>query len=302
MSRAISVVSAGGSLNLDGSAGVRARLGVQGTGMAPVQIQWFEGAGDGKSFRGGRTLGRVFYMPVKIYADEYDNTQQVRQRAALLGQILALPNAPVRVQLDLDAGTPSGDKWWSDMVRVGGGDWDWATDTDGRSFLHQTYTLEAGDPYWTSLAQDSKVIEPSGVGLSLLGPGVSLAQLRVASTSGLGEVEIHNSGEVQAYPVWTLGAPFNEFSLTSQYGEVLEWSATRQGLPGGTKSTGSITVNTQTGEVTDETGANMYKGLEPAPQFWSVRPGTTTAEVLMTAATGASRITVVWNVRREILF
>lgn len=270
--------------------------------MAPVQIQWFEGAGDGKSFRGGRTLGRTFTMPVKIYADEFDNTAQVRQRAALLGQILALPNAPVRVTLDLAAGTPAGDKWWADMVRVGGGDWDWATDTDGRSFLHQTYTLEAGDPYWTSLNQDSKVITPAGVGIGLLGPGVSLAQLRVASTSGLGEVDIYNSGEVQAYPIWTLEAPFEDFSLTSQYGEVLEWSALKAGLPGGVKDTGYIVVNTQDGTVKDEAGVNRYKGLEDAPQFWSVRPGTTSADLVLSAASGSTRITVVWNVRREILF
>lgn len=306
MSRAISLASAGGSITLDGSAGATARLKVQGTGAAPVQVQWFEGAGNGKSFRGGRTLGRTFTMPIKVYADQYDNASaaraQVRARAALVGRILALPNAPVRVTLDLDAGSPDGDRWFADMVKVGGGDWDWAADTDGRSFLMQTYTMEAGDPYWTSEDQDSKVITPAGVGIGLLGPGVSLAQLRVASTSGLGEVDILNTGEVEAYPVWRIEAPFEAFSLVSQYGETLEWSATKAGIVGGAKATGWIEVNTQYGTVVDEAGVNRYKGLEDAPSFWSVRPGTTAADILMTAASGASRITLVWNVRREILF
>lgn len=300
--RSISIASAGGSLNLDGSEGYRAKLAVRGTGMVGVSVQWAEGAGDGKSFRGGKTLGRQFDLPVKIYADSsnWEDRDLVRARYAKLAQVMSLDNAPVRVTLDLDA-DGDGDAWWADMVRVGGGDFSWQTDTDGRSYLKVVFTLEAGDPYWTSEDQESKVIEPVGVGLGILGPGISLAQLRVGSTSGFGEISILNTGDVAAYPVWTFEAPFSGFAIVSQYNEVLTWDSVEAGI-GASKATGYIRVNTQDGTVVDETGANRYTGLGERPQFWAVRPGQTDASATMDDAGAGTRATVVWNRRREVLF
>ncbi len=298
MARSLAVASAGGSLVLDGSQGVRARVALRGTGMAPVSNQWFEGAGTGKTFRGGRTLARVIDLPVKVYAPPNDPTNRalVRDRFANLARILSLPNAPARLTMDLNTTPGQSDEWWLDVVRTGGGDWDWGSDTDGKSFIHSVFTFEAGDPYWTSIDQESKVISPEGVGIGLLGPGVSLAQLRVGSADGFGQTTIYNTGEVEAYPVWTIEAPFSSFTLTSQDGRVLKW------VGAATKSTGWIRVNTQDGTVVDETGANRYAELDPAPQFWTVPPGTTTASVVMTAAGASTRATVVWNVRREVIF
>lgn len=300
--RSISIASAGGSLNLDGSEGYRAKLAVRGTGMVGVSVQWAEGAGDGKSFRGGKTLGRQFDLPVKIYADpsNWEDRDLVRARYAKLAQVLSLDNAPVRVTIDLDA-DGAGDAWWADMVRVGGGDFSWETDTDGRSYIKVVFTLESGDPYWTSEDQESKVIEPVGVGLGILGPGISLVQLRVGSTSGFGETTIMNTGDVSAYPIWTFEAPFSGFAIVSEYGEILTWDSVEAGI-GASKATGYIRVNTQDGTVVDELGANQYTGLGERPQFWAVRPGQTDASATMDDAGAGTRATVVWNRRREVLF
>lgn len=305
MGRTFTVHSAGGTVALDGSQGIRARLQVRGTGAAPVQNQWFEGAGNGASFRGGRVLPRTLDLPVKVFAppNDWANRSIVRTRFALLQKIFSLQNAPARLTLDLDTSLAGGDKWYTDVVRTGGGDWDWSEDTDGKSFIHTVYSLQAGDPYWTAVNQEGKEVSPAGVGIGLLGSGVSLAQLRVGSEDGFGETTITNSGEVEAWPTWTIFAPFSGFALTSQYGETLVWTKERlTGVPGDEKTSGYVTVNTKTGEVQDETGANMYGGLDDAPQFWSVREGSTTAEILMSDADVATRATVTWNPRREILF
>lgn len=280
---------------LDGTEGVSARLAVRGTGMVPVQVQWFEGAGDGKSFRGGRTLGRAFDMPVRIQLDRdnLDDRSVVQKRIAKLAQILSIENAPARLTLDLNAGG-SPDRWWADMVKVGGGDWSWETDTDGSTFVHTVVSLEAGDPYWTSVNQQSRVISPAGVGLGLLGPNQSLSELILATSFGTGATEITNDGDVRAYPIWRINAPFTEFTLVSQWGETLKWV--------GNKTSGYIEVNTKLGTVEDETGANMYANLDPAPRFWSVRPGSTTANIQVTNPTSDTIITATWNVRREVLF
>lgn len=298
MGRSITVAAGGEEITLNGKDGVQAKLAVRGTGMAPVAIQWFEGAGEGASFRGGRVLPRQFDLPVKIYADRvnpYDR-ELVRTRMAKLARIMALANAPVRLTLDLNTGAEGGDKWWSDMVRIGGGEWNWDRDTDGRSYIKTTFTLQAGDPYWTSLDEDSKVISPEGVGIGLLGVGISLAQMRVGSTAGFGATTIHNTGDVLAYPVWTFDAPFSGFTLTSQYGESLSWVGTTP------KATGKIIVNTKDATVVDETGANRYTELGTAPQFWPVRRGETAANVVLADASAASRASARWNIRREVLF
>lgn len=303
MARSLAVASAGGTLLLDGSQGVRAMVGVRGTGMAPVSNQWFEGAGTGKSFRGGRTLARIVDVPVKVYAppNDWDNRELVRQRFAKLATILSLRNAPARLTMDLNTQAGQGDEWFLDVVRTGGGDWDWDRDTDGKSFIHSVFTFEAGDPYWTSVDQESKVISPEGVGLGLLAPGVSLAQLRVGSADGFGTTTINNTGEVEAYPIWRIEAPFSSFTLTSPSGQVLKWSNAPGGVPA-TKATGWIEVNTKDGTVKDETGADRYEELDTAPQFWTVPPGSTVASVVMTAAGASTRATVVWNKRREVIF
>jgi len=298
MGRSFKVQSAGGTIALDGSQGVRARLAVRGTGMAPVKNQWFEGAGHGKTFRGGRVLARVMDLPVKVYAPPNDpnNRDLVRQRFANLARVLSLPNAPARLTFDLNDATPGGDRWWAMAVRSGGGDWEWDRDTDGKSFIHSVFTLDFGDPYWTAEDEESKVITPIGVGLGLLGSGISLAQLRVGSADGFGSTTIQNSGEVEAYPVWTIQAPFSGFALTSARGETLIWDN------GSVKSTGYIRVNTQDGTVVDETGANQYAKLDPSPQFWSLAPGANDVSVVMVAAGGATLATVTWAPRREVLF
>lgn len=298
MARSLAVASAGGTLLLDGSQGVRAKVGLRGTGMAPVSNQWFEGAGTGKTFRGGRTLARIVDVPVAVYAppNDWENRELVRQRFAKLATILSLANAPARLTMDLNTDANAGDEWYLDVVRTGGGDWDWERDTDGKSFIKSVFTFEAGDPYWTSVDQESKVISPEGVGLGILGAGLSLVQLRVGSADGFGTTQINNTGEVEAYPMWTIEAPFASFTLTSQTGQVLKW------VGASTKSTGYIRVNTQDGTVVDETGANRYEELDVAPQFWSVPPGTTNASVVMTSAGAGTRATVVWNKRREVIF
>lgn len=299
MGRSLKVVSGGGTIMLDGSTGITARLAVSGTGMAPVQNQWFEGAGDGKSYRGGRVLARRMNVPFKVEADRLDpfNREVVRQRYANLARVLSVRNAPARLTIDLDTSTPGGDRWWLDVVRSGGGDWDWDKDTDGSSFILSDFSFDVGDPYWTSEDQESKVISPEGVGLGLLGTGISLAQLRVGSVDGYGSTTILNTGEADAYPVWTIKAPFTGFSLVSQTGESLLWA-----LDSGTKDTGYIVVNTKDGTVVDETGANRYAELDPSPQFWAVAPGPNNVGVVMAGASAETETTVVWNRRREVVF
>lgn len=285
--RVLSLSSRGGDLVLDGSAGVKARLEVRGMGMPDVSLQWFDGAGDGSSFRGGRTLPRTIDMPVKVYGAD---RAEVLTRYSRLARIMSLDNAPVTLTSDYD-----GQQWRLDVVRTGGGDFTHGQDTDGSTFVMTTITVQAGDPFFERVDGEGRKIAPAGIGLGLLGPGQSLVQLILSSTDGFGDVSFNNSGDVDAWPTWTFYAPFDGFAI-SRDGLGLGWTGTTR------KTTGSITVNTREGTVVDETGANRYGELDPAPKFFPVPVGSSTGSVVMANAAGDAHADVVWRPRKLVLF
>lgn len=287
MARVLAVSSAGGALTLGEASGVRAGLKVRGLGMPGVSLQWFEGAGEGRSFRGGRTLSRVVDMPVKINGA---NRQEVLERYSALARIFGLDNAPVTLTLELD-----NEGWRANVVRTGGGDYTMGDDTDGSTFLKTVLTIESGDPYWTRVNSEARVITPGGLGIPLIGPGQSLSQLRLSNTEGSGTVEFTNTGDVAAWPEWRILPPFQAFEF-ARGGLSLEWSQPA------TKTDGWIDVNSKDGTVKDETGANRYDGLSPAPKFFAIPPGATSASVLLTTASGATRVNVAWHPRKVVLF
>jgi hypothetical protein len=279
--------SRGGDLTLGWESGIRAGLNVRGFGMPGVSLQWFEGAGEGKTFRGGRTLSRVVDMPVKITGTGRDD---VLEKYSHLARIMLLENAPVALALELE-----GEAWWADVVRTGGGDYDMGEDSDGTTWLKTIFTVEAGDPYWTRVNSEARVIQPGGLGIPLIGPGQSLVQLLLSNTEGSGSVQFTNTGDVQAWPTWRFLPPFSGF-LMARDGLVLEWAQAD------VKTTGWIDVDTEAGTITDETGANRYDGLEPAPKFFSIPRGTTDATVILSGATSATRVNVAWHPRKVVLF
>lgn len=285
--RLFKIESPGGSMNLDGTTGVKMRLAVRGMGMPPVELQWFDGAGDGSSFRGGRTLPRTLDMPVKI---EGRSRQQVLDRFSALARIMRLPYEPTLTAKFDD------DEYRLRVVRTGGGDYDMSVDSDGRTILHTVITVQAGSPFWESVDGEGREISPAGVGLGLLGPGQSLVQLILGSIDGFGSVTFQNTGDVDAWPVWTLFAPFTGFALVRSDGLALEW------VGDAAKTTGFIVVDSLNGTVVDETGANRYGELEPAPKFFPITPGSSDASVVLNGAGGATRATVSWNPRKLVLF
>ncbi|XAO35627.1 minor tail protein [Microbacterium phage FireCastle] len=287
MARVLELSSQGGKVTLGEQAGIKAGLAVRGTGMPGVELQWFEGAGEGKTFRGGRTLARTMDVPVKFYGANRDD---VLSKYSDVARIMLLENAPVRVTLDLD-----GEKWFNDVVRTGGGDFSWDKDTDGSTYLKTIFTVESGNPHWTRVDSEARVITPGGLGIPLLGPGQSLAQLRLSNTEGSGAVQFVNTGDVEAWPIWTFLPPFKDFSL-SRDGMTLDF------VQPATKLTGFIEIDSKAGTIKDQSGVNRYDLLGPAPKFFPIPRGTSTAQVVLLGATGDTRVNVVWHPRKVVLF
>jgi hypothetical protein len=286
MARIMSFKSLGGEITSGPQSGMRALAKLRGTGLPPVATQWFEGAGDGASYRGGRLLARVLDVPIKVYG----NTEnEVAASLGLIGRIFALTAGDVRLTIDR-----TGQAWYVDVRRTGGGDWEWGEDSDGSSYVMTVLTVQAGDPYWTAVTEQSRVVAPNLIKRGLITPGGSLSKLQLATGTAFGAVEFSNDGDVPAYPEWTLTAPFAGFNLISGTGEAVRWS--------GGKQTGHLIVNTKLGTITDETGKNAYAGLAPAPRFWPIQPGESQATVELVTAQAGAQAVALWHAKRWVMF
>jgi hypothetical protein len=257
--------------------GVQALTGVTGLGLPLVSAQWIEGAGDGAIYRGRRVLPRVIDLPLLVQGRHRMHLKQ------LLDRLVVMLAGPCVLRLVEDDGTD----WSTVVVRVGGGDYVYGTDTTGLTELSTVITVRAGDPFWTYSRTSRKTINNSGAGRSLL---KGLATMRVASSQAIGTITLENIGTAPAYPVWDVRGPGRDFKAVAPTGERLHWTGT---LTAGQ----SLTVDTRAGTVVDHTGANRYAQLAPAPRFWTVPPGTSTATASMEAVTSTSSITCTWRPR-----
>jgi hypothetical protein len=110
----------------------------------------------------------------------------------------------------------------------------------------------------------------------------------------LGAVEISNPGDVPADLTWEITGPGGPFTATAETGESFTINEIGDGE--------TITVDTRTGAVTDQVGANRYATLGPAPKLFRLPEGTTTVEILLQDATISSRVVGRYRARREVVY
>jgi hypothetical protein len=258
--------------------GFQAKSGVTGLGLPPVSVQWLEGAGDGAIFRGTRVQTRDIDVPLDILALDRADLQDKLSRLALMlagGCFLVLDNG-------------NGVQWSTEVHRVGGGEYTYGEDTIGTNEFQTVLTLRAGDPYFTSSQQQVRTISGAVAGTAFLS---NLVTMQVAPSQAIGSIDLSNSGDVAAYPVWEVRGPGDHFVATSPSGETLKWNGTLTAEQ-------KLIVDTRKGTVKDGTGANRYDLLDTAPRFWTVQPGESTATASLLNTTSVSQITCSWYPRK----
>lgn len=259
--------------------GVQARSGATGLGLPPKQVQWLAGAGDGAKARGRRVLPRDMDLPLFVTGDNRDELKSWLSRLAM---VLA-GTATLRFVED------DGSSWFTTVEHVGGGNYVYGVDTVGERDFFTVITLRSGDPYWTYSVPRTERIKNTPTGPGLL--GVGLVSLNLASSQAMGNIDLENIGDAEAYPVWTIIGPGQNFKATSPTGEKLEWLGS---LAPGEK----LVIDTRAGTVRDNTGVNRYAALAPAPRFWKVPPGTSTCNVFLENVSAGSEIQCTWRPRK----
>ncbi|QAY15924.1 minor tail protein [Streptomyces phage Janus] len=261
----------------DEGLGYQAKSGVTGFGLPPVSVQWLEGAGDGAVYRRKRVLTRDIDIPLEILARDRTHLQELLSRLAL-----ALAGQCTLTLLD-DNGT----RWTTDVHRVGGGEYAYGANTIGEREFETVITFRAGDPYWTSSEAQIRYIGGSTAGSFLS----SMVTMEISASQAIGEIQLNNSGDAEAYPIWEVTGPGTNFEATSPAGERLAWSGTL-----GVND--RLIIDTRKGTVVDQTGANRYAELDAAPRFWTVKPGLSTATAQLEEIDANSKITCTWRPRK----
>ncbi|MFI5840543.1 phage distal tail protein [Catenuloplanes sp. NPDC051500] len=274
-------------LNLDDvlnfGTGIQALAGATGLGFPEVVPQWSEGAGDGATFRGSRLGPRDIDLPLHINTK---GRQQLKDELARLEIMLAEGGMTLRMVED------DGTSWSVPVEWQGGGAWIYGVDTIGETDLSTVVTLRAGSPYWTSSVSSSTTVRNSGAGRGLLNG--SLTALKVAASQAIGTIHLVNPGSAPSPPIWTVTGPGTNFTATSPTGETLRWT--------GTLTAGQVlTVDASRASVVDQSGANRYANLAPAPRFWHIPRGTSDAVASMDNTTTASSITCTWRARKRVI-
>ncbi len=258
--------------------GVQALSGVTGLGLPPVSVQWLEGAGDGATYRGKRVLTRDIDIPFDILGRDRDHLK------ALLSRFSKILAGECTLVVEEDNGAT----WTTKVHRVGGGDFAYGPDTIGERDLQTVVTFRAGDPYFTSTETTTASLAAEGAGRGLLD---SLASMPVSASQAIGDMVLNNTGDAHAYPLWQVYGPGDTFQAVSPTGETLRWE-------GSLLDGESLTLDTRTGQVTDQLGANRYADLAPAPRFFSIAPGMTTVAVSLQNTTATSKVVCSWRPRK----
>ncbi|MFF9095674.1 phage tail family protein [Streptomyces sp. NPDC014802] len=262
---------------MDKGLGYQAKTGVTGFGLPPVSVQWLEGAGDGAVFRRRRVLTRDIDIPLEILARDRQHLQELVDRLAL-----ALAGQCTLTLLDDD-----GTRWTTDVYRTGGGEYSYGEDTTGEREFQTVVTFRSPDPYWTFSEAQIRYI-----GGSTAAPFLSaLVNVEISASQAIGEIQLDNSGNAEAYPIWEIAGPGTNFVAVSPAGEKLAWSGTLL-------ANERLTIDTRKGTVVDQAGNNRYAELEEAPRFWTVKPGLSTATAQLEDITTASKITCSWRPRK----
>ncbi|MFE2104304.1 phage tail family protein [Kitasatospora sp. NPDC059463] len=254
--------------------GFQATAGATGLGLPPVTVQWLEGAGDGSRYRSKRVLGRDIDLPLDIVGRDRKHLRE------LIGRLARLLTAECTLALVEDDGS----RWTTTVQRVGGGEYT----LDGGRDIQMVLTLRAGDPFFTASTVTTQAVRGDAGTRSFLS---ELAALPVAASQAIGTISLTNDGDVAAYPVWEVLGPGRDLHVASPTGDELRWTGT---LAAGEK----LIIDTRAATVVDGKGANRYAELAPAPRFWTVPPGTSTAKAELQDTTAESRISCSWRARR----
>lgn len=268
---------------LDGSDGFYLTTGLTGTGIPVTNVRIDPSAADGGVWRNTRKGVRQLDLPVFVLGV---SNADVESKLRRLSRVLQDSAGATTLRADYS----SGERWSIKGHYTGGAETQFGGEA-GELWAKWVLSIQCPDPFWTRDSSESYYLGTGATGRSII---PNLAELRISSSQAIGQMNIENSGDVGAYPIWQVKGPVDSFTMTSELGESFSYVGTF------TTAT-TITINTKTGTVTDATGVNKYSFLAASPRLFQIPAGNSQLTVTATGADANTLISMFYQPRKEVL-
>lgn len=260
-------------------------VGATGFGVPQPMVRIDPSAGNGGKFRFLKRGIRVVDLPITILSESGEDIEEKLRR---LARIMAR-------DFRLEGRYATGEVWSLTLYMDGGAETVFG-ETANQLFCKWVISARAPQPFWVSSEATTFTVTASEEARGLLGVTVgsrSLSQLQVSSGQALGTILITNDGDVETPLSWRIDGPATTVSIQTnglgfEYNTPLELGD-------------AILINTETGTVVTDTGANAYAGLGAAPKLFDLPAGSSTISIVATGADSNTQISGSFNPRREVL-
>lgn len=231
-----------------------------GFGIPTAEVRIEASAGDGGVFRHSKRGVRQIDMAVTILGTDRADVQTKLRR---LSRLIQDSSGPTRVYANYSDDTSV----FLEAHYVGGAESQWGSNA-GQIWNRWVLSFQAPNPFWESGIAEEFTVTTGNTGRGLL---PQLTKLKVTSSQVFGVITVNNAGDVPAYPTWYLRGPLEDVTVTNG---TQSFAFTVPILEGET-----ITINAETGEVTDDAGVNRYADLAPAPKLFKIPPGVSSVSI-----------------------
>jgi hypothetical protein len=253
-----------------------------GFNIPPALVRIENSAGDGGVFRHAKRGVRTVDLPITVLGTDRADVQTKMRR---LGKLTQNVNGP----LTIEARYSDGETLRLLTYYTGGAEGQWGSSA-GMVWARWTFSLQAPQPYWESATIEQFTVTRGSTGRGLL---PQFSKLRISSSQALGTVLINNTGDVPMFPTYRIIGPITGLSISS--------NGSSFGFTDPIEAGESVYVNTETGEVTDEAGQNVYNLLEPAPKLFRIPVGESILQINGTDVDDDTRIDVYYAKRFEVV-
>jgi len=253
-----------------------------GFGIPPAQVRIEQSAGDGGVFRHTKRGVRQVDLAVTILGTDRADVQTKLRR---LSRLLQDTSGPTKLFANYSDGT----SLFLEAHYVGGAESQWGTDA-GLVWNRWALSLQAPSPYWESGIAEEFTVTTGNTGRGLL---PQLSKLKLTSSQIFGVITVNNIGDVPAFPIYNFRGPLTELTVTNGTDS---FSFTAPIVEGET-----ITVDTETGTVTDDAGVNRYADLAPAPKLFRIPPGISSVSINAVAGSSNAQARLAYSPLFEVV-
>lgn len=253
-----------------------------GFGIPPAQVRIQPSAGDGGVFRHSKKSVRDVDLAITVLGTDRADVQAKLRR---LSRLVQDTSGPTKIQ----ANYSNDEVLFLEGHYVGGAESQWGSNA-GMVWNRWVLSFQCPNPFWLSATEETFTIDTGSTGRGLL-PELTKLKLRSATTFGV--IEVDNQGDVPAFPIWEITGPLSDLVIS----DGINSFSFVDSVAGGEV----ITIDTEAGSVTDQTGANRYAILAPAPKLFRVPPGETTITVSAVAGSLDAEVTFTYSPRFEVV-